>query len=80
MVENKSNAFGIASLILGIVSIIVVFVRQFLILGPVVGLLGIIFASKQRKVFPNGIANAGLVISIIGTAISFFFTLAYLFF
>ena len=68
MVEQKPGAYGIASLVLGILSIVP---GPFLgLLGVAAGVLGIIFAVKQRGISQDGIATAGLVTSIVGTALS----------
>ena len=64
MAKTNSNGYGIASLVLGISSIVLA------PLGLITGILGIIFAVKQKKSFPNGIATAGFVTSIVGLAIS----------
>ena len=74
---KKSIGYGIASLVLGIVSI--VFCWAF-IFGAVAGILGIIFFVQQRKRSPSGMAVAGLVTSIIGLAISTLYSLAWIFF
>ena len=74
MAENKSNGFGIASLVLGIISIacffLVFYLEVIIVLGLVSGILGIVFSVKQKKIFPNGIATAGLGTSIIGLILS----------
>ena len=77
MAQNDSNGFGIASLVLGIVSIFFCWVP---ILGIVSGILGIVFSIKQKKIHPNGIAISGLVTSIIGLVFSALYTLFWIFF
>ncbi|PIU22544.1 MAG: hypothetical protein COT14_00695 [Candidatus Diapherotrites archaeon CG08_land_8_20_14_0_20_30_16] len=69
MLEDKSdsNSYGIASLVLGIVSIVLCWVP---VLGLASGIVGIIMAVKQRKISSNGITTAGLITSIVGTALS----------
>ncbi|MBW2991566.1 hypothetical protein KY348_07765 [Candidatus Woesearchaeota archaeon] len=74
--EKKPNGYGITSLVLGIVSIVFCWVP---VLGLVAGILGIIFAVKQRKIFPNGIATGGLVTSIIGLVFSGIYSIFWLF-
>lgn len=64
---EQSNGFGIASLVLGIGSIVFSWVMVF---GLALGIVGIVLAAKQRKEYPNGIATGGLVTSIIGTVFS----------
>lgn len=65
--EHKSNGYGVTSLVLGIISIILCWIPIF---GLVSGILGIIFATKQKNIFPTGMATSGLVTSIIGTIFS----------
>lgn len=64
--KNLSNSFGIVSLVLGIISIILCWMFLF---GLVTGILGIIFSLKQKKIYSNGIATGGLITSIIGLAL-----------
>ena len=70
MVKKNKNGFGIASLVLGIISILFILIP---LIGLICGILGIIFSVKQRKTFSNGVSTAGLVLSIIGTSMSFIF-------
>jgi heme/copper-type cytochrome/quinol oxidase subunit 2 len=57
---QEDNGNGVASLVLGISSIIIP------VLGIVTGILAIIYANKQKKIQPNGMATAGLVTGIVG--------------
>ncbi len=76
MAETKSNGYGIASLVLGIISIVFCWVP---ILGLVSGILGIIFHVQQKKIFANGISTGGLVTSIIGLVFSVIYSIFWLF-
>jgi len=64
---------GIASLVLGIVSLVfAVLIPGFQILAAPIGIVGIILGAIARKNLsaanqPTGAATAGLVMSIIGT-------------
>jgi len=69
MTKQKNNGFGIASLVLGILGLLL------FMFGLVPSILSIIFAVKQRKTYPNGIATTGLILGIIGTVISGLFWL-----
>lgn len=60
--ENKQNRLGIASLVIGILSIILCWTW----FGLVSGILGIVFYRRQKIIYPNGIARAGFITSIIG--------------
>ena len=64
---NIGNGFGIASLILGILSILTSILVP--LIAVITGILGIIFSVKQKNESPNGLATAGLVTSIIGLVI-----------
>lgn len=63
---------GVASLVLGIISIICgFFLSGFQWIGAIVGLIGIILGAQGRKnPEKKGIATAGLVCSIIGFILS----------
>ena len=60
---------GIASLVLGIVSIAFIFMPWSAGLGVLIGAAGIVLAVLARKNGEKGIATAGLVCSIVGAAI-----------
>ncbi len=68
MEEKKSNGLGVASLVLGIVSIIFSFIGLSTI-GLIIGIVGIVLGVMARKKNPTGMAKAGLVCSIIGTVL-----------
>lgn len=72
MAKKDSNNFGIASLVLGISSIVFCWVP---FLGIVTGILAIVFYSQQKKISLNGIATGGLVTGIIGLVFSVLWTL-----
>lgn len=65
---------AIASLVLGIISIIIGLISAGSLgwLGAIIGIIGIILGALGKKNVPEekkGIATAGLVCSIIGTAL-----------
>ena len=73
----KNDDFGIASLILGIISIL-----PFIGINLVAGVLGIVFGSKQRSVSDSQTAKIGIILSIIGLSlwfIIFVFAMIFLF-
>ena len=58
---HKDNSFGTASVVLGIISIIFSS-----IIGLILGIIGLIFALKQKKLSKNGWAKAGIILNVIG--------------
>lgn len=76
--NKKSNGYGIASMVLGIISILFSWIIFVSFISAICGLLSIIFYSMQRKVYPNTIATSGLVTGIIGLVLSTFWTILYL--
>ena len=74
---NQPNGYGIASLVLGIAGL--TFNSVFPPFALVFAIIGIFFAKKQNKIYPNGIATAGLITSIIGTVIGGLITLFFIF-
>ena len=67
MEEKKSNGLAVASLVLGIVSIVFSFIGLSIPFGLIIGIVGIILGVMAKKKNPSGMATAGLVLSIIGT-------------
>lgn len=60
---NQSNGFGVAALVLGICSIAICCCYGF---GLIPAIIGLILGIVQNKKSSNGIAVAGIVLSIIG--------------
>jgi len=60
---------AVAGLVLGIVSAVFAWVPGVNFVAWVAGIVGIILSVKARKASPSGMATAGLVLSIIGTAL-----------
>lgn len=79
---NKSNGKATTSLVLGIVSIIMVFFGFYgSLIGMICGIIGIVLSNKAKKVQPSGCATGGFVCSIIGLvlcAVVFVFCLLFL--
>ncbi|MDO8555641.1 MAG: DUF4190 domain-containing protein [Nanoarchaeota archaeon] len=76
MQKEKSNGCGVASLILGIAGLLFFWVP---ILGLSCAIIGLVCSARQKKIMPNGLATAGLVLSIIGLVFSAIFTIIGLF-
>lgn len=68
---------GIAGLVLGIIAVVIgLFAGAFGWVGLIVGIIGIILSALACKKEKKGINTAGLVLSIIGTALCLIFWLA----
>lgn len=65
----QSNGKAVASLVLGIVSLVFIFTGQGALIGIVAGIVGLILGISARKERPSGMATAGIVLSIIGLAL-----------
>ncbi len=69
--DNKtSNGGAVASLVLGILSLISAFFGYGAIIGLILGIIGTVLGAKARKVSQTGIATGGFVCSLIGLIVS----------
>ena len=69
--NRPGKGTAIASLVLGIVSIVCWFLLMFSFIGVITGIVGIVCSVLSKKAgYRGGLQTAGLVLSIIGTAIS----------
>ena len=66
-VKSTNNDFGIASLILGILSLVLFFT---ILPSIVLGILGIIFGVIQRKRHKTKWALTGIILSVLGIILS----------
>lgn len=69
---NRGKGYGIAALVLGIITILFVFTGILGIIGLVTGIVGIVLGHKGMSLSPpgmRGMATAGFVCSIVGVAI-----------
>jgi len=66
-VKSTNNDFGIASLILGILSLILFFT---MLPSLILGILGIIFGVIQRKRHKTKWALTGIILSVLGIILS----------
>lgn len=72
---NTGKGYSVAALVLGIVATVLAWFTMINIIALVCGVVGLILASKGKKLAvaaaaPTGIATAGLVLSIIGTVLA----------
>ena len=65
--SNESKGLGLASLVCSIFGILLLFMPYF---GLPLSILGIVFASMQKKKVPTGIATAGNAVGIVGTVLN----------
>lgn len=70
MEEKQSNGLAIASMVLGIVAIVLSCVPYICYGAWVLAIVGIVLAAKAKRVSKSGMATAGLVCSIISLVIS----------
>ena len=68
--NSTSNGPAVASLVLGILSIICSFFGYSSIAGLLFGIIGTVLGAKARKQSQTGIATGGFVCSIIGLILS----------
>jgi uncharacterized BrkB/YihY/UPF0761 family membrane protein len=61
--ENKDNSFGVSSVILGILSIVLASANG---MGIILGIIGIVFSKKQEKIGKNKWSKAGFILNLIG--------------
>lgn len=69
---NRGKGYGIASLVLGIVTILFVFTGILGIIGILTGIIGLILGRRGMTLSPPGLAGmatAGFVCSLIGLCI-----------
>ncbi|MCR4963045.1 MAG: hypothetical protein K6B40_04110 [Firmicutes bacterium] len=64
--DNSSNGLAVASLVLGIISLVCAFLGWGAILGLATGIAGTVLGAKARKISQTGMATAGFVCSLIG--------------
>ena len=75
MMDHKDNSFGVAGVILGILSLCLVIIPM---VGLALGIIGVIFAYKQKKRGANSWSKAGLWLSWIGVVIGAFWSIYYI--
>ena len=72
--KHGDNSMGIVGVVFGILSLVFVIVP---VMGPILGIIGVIFAYKQKKVSSNKWANAGLWMCWIGIIIGTVWSIYY---
>jgi hypothetical protein len=69
----KSTSYGIASMVLGILSLVFSVIFPLAIL---LGILAIVFGIKQKRIKGNGFATTGLITGVVGILLSIFVVVA----
>ena len=67
--NNQTNGKAIASLVLGIISCVCVFLGYGALLGIILGIVGLVLGINARKEGPSGMATAGIVLCIIAVSV-----------
>ena len=67
--KSEDNSFGVAGVVLGIISIVLVGS-----LGVVLGIVGVIFGINQKKIKNNSWAKWGIILNIIGIVLGIIVT------
>ncbi len=70
--EIKEDRYGIAGLILGVLSVLY---SWFPFIGLGIGIAGLIFSIKQEKIRSTSVTTGGKITSIIGLVLSSFMTI-----
>ena len=68
-VGQNSDGKAIASMILGIISLIFIFTGTLAILGLIMGIVGLVLGISANKTAKTSYATAGIVLSIIGIVV-----------
>lgn len=66
MEEKKTNGKAVASLVLGILSLICIFFGYGALLGIILGIIGLVLGVSANKQEKTGMGTAGVVMSAIG--------------
>lgn len=69
MTENKTDGKAIASLVLGIVSLVCIFFGYGALLGIILAIIGLVLGISSKKANPSSMATAGVTLCIIGLAL-----------
>ncbi len=68
--DNRSEGKATASLVLGIISLVFIFVGSFAFIGMILAIIGLVLGISAKKENPeDGKAKAGVILSIIGLAL-----------
>ena len=63
--QQPADGKAIASLVLGIVSLVTIFFGYGALLGLILSIVGLILGINSKKTRPSGMATAGVVLNII---------------
>lgn len=74
--SDGTSGKTVAALILGISSVALSFTVMLSVFGLAAGIVGLIFAIKERKMHPSGMATASFILSLIGLIVGALSTVA----
>lgn len=64
--ESNSKGLSIASLVLGIISVVFIFTGGLAFIGLITAIVGLVLGSKAKTIDPtDGMAKAGFILSLI---------------
>ncbi len=66
MEQKQTNGKAVASMILGIVSLVCILFGTFAFIGMIAGIVGLVLGISANKEGKTGMATAGVVMSAIG--------------
>ena len=66
--STPNNNKAVASLVLGIVSVVCIFLGYGSLLGIALGIVGLVLGINAKKEAPSSMATAGIVLSIVAIA------------
>ena len=67
--DNQTNGKSLASLILGIVSLLFIFFGTFSLLGMILSIIGLVLGTNAKKEAPSSMATAGVILNTISLAV-----------
>jgi len=73
--KHGDNSCGVVGVVFGILSLVFIIIP---VMGPILGIIGVIFAYRQNKASPNKWAKAGLWMCWIGIVVGTVWSVYYI--
>lgn len=73
--RHADNSLGVVGVVFGILSLVFVIVP---VMGPILGIIGLVFSYKQKKISSNKWAKAGLWMCWIGIVVGTVWSIYYI--